>query len=143
MLGRESTIDEKVLKALHRWEKMSLSNVNYVSKGSNPFTEHYSPIRAEVPDPQDPTTHLNVGLIDVLINADIVIVCGEASTHCVRNGGIDIANEFGNDHVQKLIFLKDCMSPVPGFEDLETEFFKDMINRGAKVIQSTDLLAML
>ena len=41
--------------ALLEWEK-DFAMVDYVTKGSNFWTEHYSAVQADVPDPEDPTT---------------------------------------------------------------------------------------
>ena len=56
--------------SLLSWERKVERNINWVSKGSNPFTEHYSAVKAEVPDPNDPTTQLNTPLIDDVGTAD-------------------------------------------------------------------------
>jgi nicotinamidase-related amidase len=43
-----------VADSLDRWSREQGKTVDYLFKGSNPFTEHYSALRAEVPDPADP-----------------------------------------------------------------------------------------
>ena len=122
--------------------------VNYVTKGSNPFTEHYSVFRAEVPDPTDPSTGLNTELVNILQNgADQILVAGEAQSHCVASSIRDLANEFGDDkYLAKITLLTDCMSNVgnpPGtkmFTDQGNSFIKEMVARGMKVAKSTDVL---
>jgi len=64
--------------SLIQWEANNFANVDVVTKGSNPFTEHYSGVQADVPDPTDPSTQLNTGLINTLQEADIILLCGEA-----------------------------------------------------------------
>jgi DNA-binding transcriptional ArsR family regulator len=44
-------------------EKENFKMVDFVTKGSNYWTEHYSAVQADVPDSQDPTTMLNTELI--------------------------------------------------------------------------------
>lgn len=128
-----------VLDAIHEWEKAP-GIADMITKGSNPYSEHYSCVMAEVPDPEDPSTQLNTNLIKTLTEADIVLIAGEASSHCVAASVRDIANNFGDDsYISKLHFLKDCSSPVPSFENLEDEFIKEMVARGMKVCNSTDL----
>jgi nicotinamidase/pyrazinamidase len=45
-----------VLEAALEWTKQSLEPIQYVKKGSNPFTEHYSALKAEYELPYDPST---------------------------------------------------------------------------------------
>ena len=132
-------IFEDVMEALLNWEG-SFGTVDYVTKGSNMFTEHYSAVMADVEDSADPTTALNTRLIDILEKADMVFVAGEASSHCVANTMTDIIDNFGEDSAKKVTLLTDCMSPVPGFEALADNFFDDMKKRGVKLEKSTDVL---
>jgi nicotinamidase/pyrazinamidase len=105
--------------------------VEYVTKGSNPHTEHYSGLLADVPDPSDITTQLNKNLIDTLESVDIILVAGEASSHCVANSIRDLISNFQNfDCAKKIVILEDAMSPVGGFENLTTDFFNEMKSKG-------------
>lgn len=129
------------LEALFDWEGSAPGNmVDKVTKGSNPFSEHYSAVQAEVPDPQDPTTQLNVGLIKVLQDADEVVIAGEALSHCVANTVRDIANNFGNEEIRKLVLLTDASSSVAGLENLGDDFVKEMTGRGMRLSTTTDYL---
>jgi len=120
------TVFPELFNALVEWEK-NYRMVDYVTKGSNPFTEHYSAISAEVPDPNDPTTQLNVDLIKTIEEADMLVVAGEAGSHCVANTMRDIRAAYGNDDkMKRVVLLEDAMSPVPGFEKLQAEFFDEM-----------------
>lgn len=128
-------------EAIRQWERERVAQVNYVTKGSNPFTEHYSAVKADVPDPQDPTTQLNTGLIDILQTADTVFITGQALSHCVANTVTDIADNFGQENIKKLVLLTDTTSSVPGFESLGEEFIKNMTARGMKTSTTKDVLA--
>jgi len=126
-------------EALTEWSKTSLKTIGWVTKGSNPLTEHYSGIQADVPDPRDPSTQINTGLIDVLTTADVILIAGEASSHCLANTVRDIANNFGDDsYVQKLWLLEDAASPVPTFEQFAEDFVKEMTGRGMKLTKTTE-----
>jgi nicotinamidase-related amidase len=122
-----------VLEALHAWEEQ-LALVDFVTKGSNFHTEHYSGIKAEVPDPKDPSTQINTRLVDTLLEADVILVAGEAGSHCLANTVRDIAAAFGDDkYVQKLVLLTDATSPVPlpaPLDTLQEDFIKEMTARG-------------
>lgn len=128
-------------QALIEWEKKNFGLVDYVTKGSNPFTEHYSAVQADVPDPEDENTQLNTALLDILAESDMVAIAGEALSHCVANTVKDIANNFGDDNIKKLVLLEDTCSNVPGFENLGEDFVKEMKARGMQVSTSVDFLA--
>jgi len=125
--------------ALADWEIKTRGFIDYVTKGSNYTTEHYSAVKADVPDPEDPSTSLNYDLIEILKESDMIAIAGEARSHCVANTIRDIAAEFGPDHVQKMVLLEDAMSDVPGFEDLGNSFMDDMRAMGVKVKTTENL----
>ena len=126
--------------ALSEWERTRFAAVDYVTKGSNIFTEHYSAVQSDVPDPSDPTTMLNTRLIDILQSADLVAITGEALSHCVKFTVEDIANNFGVNNIKKLILLEDTCSAVTGFEQQANDFVKDMVKRGMGISKSTEFL---
>lgn len=129
-----------VRAAYNRWEDAQLGIVNKVSKGSNPWTEHYSAVMAEVPDAEDPDTQLNQGFIDLLKQADRIYITGEAGSHCVKATTEHIADNFAKADLGKLVLLTDCMSPVTGFDAQYEGFVRDMLARGLQVAKSTDVL---
>jgi nicotinamidase/pyrazinamidase len=124
--------------ALRNWENDCFAVVDYVTKGSNCFTEHYSVVRADVIDDEDPTTALNTSFVESLRAADEILIAGEASSHCVANSVRDIATEFGDDQIQKIVYLEDASSPVPGCEQLGTDFVNEMVAKGMRVAKTTD-----
>jgi len=115
--------------ALVEWQLKQQRNVAFVIKGSNPWTEHYSALQAEVPSSDDEGTQLNRALIAKLDAADEIWIAGEASSHCVKATVEHLAA-----HVApaKLRLLTDCMSPVTGFEAQAAAFIADMRERGAQ-----------
>jgi nicotinamidase/pyrazinamidase len=126
-----------VAKALYEWEA-DFNRVNFVAKGSNLFTEHYSGVQADVPDDNDPSTKLNTALIDTLNEADEILITGEALSHCVANTVTDIANQFGPDNVKKFTLLEDTSSNVGGFDKLGQDFVREMLKKGMKVTTTKD-----
>lgn len=134
-------VHASVKEALDLWARKRLETVDFVTKGSNPATEHYSAVQAEVPDPRDASTTLNTTLIKTLAESDLVVIAGEALSHCIANTVRDIANNFGEDNVRKLVLLTDCTSPVTGFEALGQAFITEMTARGMQLAQSDTFLA--
>lgn len=136
------SVHEGLFKVLCQWEQDNHAVVDFVSKGSNVYTEHYSAVQADVPDATDPSTQINTPLIQTLQDGDIIVVAGEAGTHCLANTATDIANAFGDDsHVQKLVLLEDATSPVPGFEQMYEDFKNVMVPRGMQISNTANFLS--
>ena len=128
----------ELFETLLSWEKDTFNIVDFVTKGSNIFTEHYSVVKADVPDPADPSTNINTGFIKRLEEADRILVAGEAGSHCVRFSVTDIINEFGQENAKKFVILEDAMNAVPGFESLQEDFFNEMKNLGIQITKTTE-----
>lgn len=131
-----------LIPALRKWQD-SFALVNFVTKGSFALSEHYGVVKADVPDPSEPSTQINTAFIQQLQTADIILVAGEASSHCVANSVRDIINEFGVDQAKKFVLLEDAMSPVgdlPGstmFKDMHDSFFAEMKKLGVQFSKTT------
>ncbi|MDG1479294.1 MAG: hypothetical protein P8R54_06860 [Myxococcota bacterium] len=131
-----------ISEAVHEWEASRFAMADFVTKGSNPWTEHFSAVQAEVPDPTDPSTQVNAGLIATLQSADVVLLAGEALSHCLANTVRDIADCFADPAtISKLVLLTDAASPVTGFEAQADAFVRELTARGMKTATTTDILA--
>jgi len=139
-----SNLVPEVWDAVSAWEDIP-GQVNYVSKGTNFKTEHYSAVMADVPDPSDQSTQLNINLITTLQTADEIWFTGQAKNFCVANTGRDIIANFGPDAIKKIVLVTNCMSNVlnqPGGPDIEAlgeAFINDMVAAGCRTALSTDL----
>ena len=136
-------VHSDIRAAYNSWEDSTNSVVSKLNKGSNPWTEHYSAVMAEVPDATDPDTQLNREFIDSLASADRVYITGEASSHCVRATTEHIVENIKPEDISKLVLLIDCMSPVTGFTEQYEAFIQDMAARGVQIAKSSDVLPEL
>ncbi|MDY3755045.1 MAG: hypothetical protein SOZ84_03425 [Treponema sp.] len=128
-------VEEQLLKAVRTWEQHKPGRItDFVTKASNPMTEHYSAIQAEVPDPADPSTRINFNLIDKLKNKDIV-VAGEALSHCISHTIRDLCVYIP---ASRITLLTDCTSNVEGFDDIGNHFLIEYKNKGMKTATSTE-----
>lgn len=135
------TVAPALFAALTEWEAR-FAFVDFVTKGSNILTEHYSAVQADVPDAQDASTQINTRLIQTLEQADVIVIAGEARTHCLAHTVRDIANNFGDDSfVAKLVLLTDAASDIPGFEAQAQSFLSEMTGRGMQLSTTTEFLA--
>lgn len=141
IIGTEGHLVYKPIReALFDWEQ-NFGVVNFVTKGSNINTEHYSPLKAEVEDPRDPTTKLNIKLIREVETYDRIVGVGWARSHCFASMFRDLIAGFGNSAAAKKVTLvTDCTSDVPGFEHLGEAFVKDMIAEGVSFEDSKNII---
>jgi nicotinamidase-related amidase len=135
-------VHAEVRAAYNRWEERRRRHVLRINKGSNPWTEHYSALMAEVPDAADAGTQLNRALVDALAPATRLLVAGEASSHCVRATVEHLTEHLGGT-LSRIALLTDCMSPVAGFEPQAARFLDAMRALGLRTLPSTEALALL
>lgn len=126
-----------VLAACGAWQLRRQRAVRNVFKGTNPWTEHYSAIEAEVPDAADASTALNTALLQQLGQADVLLIAGEASSHCVRSTTEHIVQHLprlqSGWQASRVVLLTDAMSPVAGFETQHQAFLDGMRAAGAQL----------
>jgi nicotinamidase/pyrazinamidase len=132
-----------VRAAYNEWEQARLRGVRKVTKGENPWTEHYSAIQAEVPDTGDEHTQINTALLAQLDRAGLLLIAGEASSHCVRATTEHIVAELPGGRPERIVLLTDCMSPVTGFEAQHEAFLDEMRARGVRTMTSIEALSLL
>lgn len=132
-------VHAQVLAACGDWQQRQQRAVLNVFKGSNPWTEHYSALEAEVPNSHAPETCLNQPLLATWLQAERLIVAGEASSHCVRATVEHLLEQAPAGFAQRVVLLTDCMSPVRGFEALHQAFLQQMQAAGVQLRTTTDL----
>jgi nicotinamidase/pyrazinamidase len=133
-----------VREACADWELRRQRASQVVLKGLNPWTEHYSALQAEVPDPADPATGLNRALIARLDTPGRLLIAGEAGSHCVRATVEHLVANLPDPtpaRLSRLTLLTDAISPVGGFEAQQAAFFEDMRQRGVRLATCAEALA--
>ena len=132
-----------VRAAYNEWEEQHLRGVRKVTKGENPWTEHYSAIQAEVPDAADEHTQMNTAFLAELDRAGLLLIAGEASSHCVRATTEHIVANLPGGRPERIVLLTDCMSPVGGFEAQHAEFLAEMRAKGVRLMSSIEAMSLL
>ncbi|MEI7558575.1 MAG: isochorismatase [bacterium] len=116
-------------------------------KGGNPLTENYSVLSPEVVDTFNGTAiaQRNASFIQKLLDYDMLIITGQAKSHCVAWSIDDLLTDImakDPSLARKVYLLEDCTSPVviPGIVDFTDEgnkAFEKFRNAGMHVVQST------
>lgn len=124
------------------------SQPNFQPKGNNPFTEHYSIFGPEVRERVNgkKIADKNSSLIERLLHFDLIIIAGQAKSHCVAWTIDDLLQDFllrKKHFTNKVYLLEDCTSPVviPGsidYTDIANESFQKFANAGMHIVKSTE-----
>ena len=128
-----------LLPALLNWSKTRERSITWVLKGQNNRTEMYSALMAEVEVDDDPTTKLNTGLIATLANHSLVIVCGEAKSHCVNYTLRDLLDGWPSNRKTEanVVLMSDGTSPVAGAEAAAEKLEADMKNHDSVLVAAS------
>jgi nicotinamidase/pyrazinamidase len=130
-----AAITDEIMEPVKAWARKG-RYYDLVIKGTNPLTEHFGALMANVPDENSPETQLNTGLVDKLRTFDEIIVAGEAKSHCVATTVKQMLTIENTG--KKLVILEDCMSDVTGFETLALPIYENARINGAKFILSNE-----
>jgi nicotinamidase-related amidase len=124
-------------------------------KGGNALTENYSVLAPEVLLRHDgrPLAQRNTQFVKTLLEADAVIIAGQAASHCVKSSIEDLLGEILTTDAKlarKVYILRDCMSAVavpdttrPGaflfdFTPQAEAALQKFADAGMHVVSSTD-----
>lgn len=124
--------------ALQAWSGHNLDIVNYVNKGTCPLTEMYSGLKADVELKHDESTQLNRKLLARLLEADRVLVCGQALSHCVQFTTRDLIANWPKNRIKDVWLIEDQCSAVGGFDKAASDFVVDMRATGVTVCKTED-----
>ena len=139
-------IQPDLMQALTRWEFTQQRAVRKVLKGEYYLAEHFGAFEADAPDEAVASTQFNVPLAEALLaNTSTLIFAGQASSHCVAASFDQFARYIRQrgKTCPRLIVLKDCMSPVSGFEALGDDFFARAAAFGADIMSTQEAVATL
>lgn len=131
-----AAIADDIMEQVKNWAR-SGRFYDLIIKGSNPLTEHFGALRANIPIPADPETTMNIALVNTLKSYENILIAGEARSHCVANTVKQMLEIEGLP--ERLNILWDVMSDVNGFEELAIPIYDRAKEMGAKQIRIADL----
>ncbi len=124
------------------------SQPDFHIKGNHPLTEHYSVLGPEVSEDQNGKTLAGKSerMLRKVRDFDMVIVAGEAKSHCVAWTIADLLDSIRDIDpalAHKIYVLEDCTSPVvvPGAIDYTEEAdaaFRQFEKEGVRLVRSTE-----
>ncbi|MCU0614455.1 MAG: hypothetical protein MUD09_05160 [Desulfobacterales bacterium] len=143
-----SSVEEAVF--FHSISRRSQPDVGI--KGNNPFTENYSVLSPEVLSDQSgkKIADKNRALTDKLLKHDVIIIAGQAKSHCVAWTIDDLLKEiherYALQFAEKVYLLEDCTSPVVipdgiDYTQKAAEDFKRFADAGMHIVRSVDSMS--
>lgn len=111
--------------------------VKRLVKGTDPLSEMYGIIKPEY----DTKNYINLDFLNQLESYDKIVIAGEAKSHCVLETIKQILEHFtGRTEItSKIYILSDCMSSIPGFEQVTEDTFNNFVSvYGVNIVKSTD-----
>ena len=99
-------------RMFHAYTRLAPAHVE--TKGESPLTEYYSALDAEVTTSHDGVRLVppRGGFLQTLLEADKVIIAGQAASHCVKSTIEDLLTRIDPNLTRKVYILRDCMSSV-------------------------------
>jgi nicotinamidase/pyrazinamidase len=130
-----AAIVNEIMQPVRAWARKG-NFFDVVIKGTNPLTEHFGALMANVPIEDSPETQLNTELVKKLQLFETILVAGEAKSHCVATTIKQMLPI--KSLARKLVILEDCMSDVTGFETIALPIYEKAKTDGASFILSTE-----
>jgi len=124
-------------RLFHSFVRKAVAGVQV--KGGNLLTENYSVLAPEVLTTHDgrPIGQKNVEFIRTLLESDVVVIAGQASSHCVKSSIEDLLTNINAQDpklVKKVYIMKDCMSAV-AVPDGKGGFYADYTAAAEKALK--------
>lgn len=110
-----------------------------IVKGTDPLSEMYGIIKPEY----DTKNYINMDLLNEIEKFDVVIIGGEAKSHCVMESVAQMLDYFSGrpEVTSRFYILEDCMSSIPGFEKATEDAFNRFKSQyKINIVKSTDLM---
>ncbi len=132
--------EQELVKLIYFHEAARKIRPLWVEKGKSPFSEMYGIFAEEYP--KDGVYKVNTKLTDAVAGYDMIIIAGEAKSHCVLESLKQFLAVYSDrpEITSKVYFLMDCCSCIPGTEAetmAELEALKKQYN--INLVNSTDL----
>lgn len=120
---------DSIQSACLKWETYHRRNVSIFRKGRNPRVEQLSAIRAEIIDPDDPSTRVNENILSELSQCHKIGAFGLALSHCLGLSLLDIL-DVRPDLIERITLLTDATVDVKGYEAQGEKIVSTLVNRG-------------
>jgi nicotinamidase-related amidase len=127
------------------------ARADFLIKGDNPLTEHYSAVGPEILVDHEgkQIAQKSSKFIQKLRNFDIVVIAGQAKSHCVAwtiNDLLEDVRQNEESLVEKVYLLEDCTSPVVipdvvDFTEQADAAFERFAEAGMHIVRSDQPIA--
>jgi nicotinamidase-related amidase len=131
------SLENQFSNMLNFFEIAKKSVVETIVKGTDPLSEMYGIIKPEY----DKKNYINIKFLNNIEKFDKVIIGGEAKSHCVMESIRQILDYYKDkpEITSKIYILEDCMSVIPGCEQITEDTFNEFKKTyKINIVKSTD-----
>lgn len=137
-----ASLTDVIATAIREWSFRNNKNYITLHKGTHPLTEHFGIFQAQVPMEDVPETQFNFELLEQLASFDLLLIAGEARSHCVATSLKQLLLK-DRKLASKIIILEDGMSDVNGLGHLADPIFSLAKEHGVRFMSCAEVAALL
>ena len=125
-----AALDSELAKIVYEHDNLM------VQKGMDPNTEMYGIIK-----PEYETGYMNTQVLEEIKKYDDIYIAGEAKSHCVIETVKQIVDYFADrpEFISRITLLNDCMSSIPGYEEITERELNELVSKGIKIKKSIEI----
>jgi nicotinamidase-related amidase len=131
------SLENQFSNMLNFFEIAKKSVVETIVKGTDPLSEMYGIIKPEY----DKRNYINIKFLNNIEKFDKIVIGGEAKSHCVMESVRQILDYYKDkpEITSKIYILEDCMSCIPGCEQMTEDTFNEFKKTfKINIVKSTD-----
>lgn len=137
-----AALTEIIAKVCRDWSAKNNKNYITLTKGTHPLTEHFGIFQAQVPIDNVPETQFNYELFDKLKSFDLLLIAGEARSHCVATSLKQLLMK-DIQLASNIVMLEDGMSDVTGLGHLAQPIFRFAKEHGVRFMSCAEASILL
>lgn len=131
-------LERNFANLLYFYGTLRKSEIGFLRKGLSKTSERYGAFEPEY----NPKNEIEKELIEEIGSCDKIFFAGQAKSHCVLKTIQQFAENFNYDKkiMSKIFILEDCMSLIPGFEEMTEKTFAMFKEKGMNIVRSSKII---
>lgn len=134
--------EEQLMNMIYFYSIARVSRPIFYLKGQDADSEMYGIFEKEYSKDGVTMNQAVLKILSMIEKYDVIYFLGQAKSHCVLESMKQFLKRYENrpEITSKVVFVIDCSSCVPGFEDETQRELDDLVkNYGIKVMKSTEI----
>lgn len=134
--------EEQLMNMIYFFSVARASRPIFYLKGQDANSEMYGIFEKEYSKDGVTMNQSSLKMLSLIEKYDVIYFMGQAKSHCVLESMKQFLNHYHDrpEITSKVVFVMDCSSCVPGFEDATEKEIDDIVKTyGIKVMKSTEI----